>query len=55
MFDGHGGRKAADFAAERLGQNIADAVVEKGKGDSHMEDVVRTGYLTTDEAFSKQV
>ncbi|XP_057813869.1 probable protein phosphatase 2C 2 [Cryptomeria japonica] len=54
VFDGHGGRKAADFAAERLGQNIADAVTENGKGDCHMEDVVRTGYLTTDEAFSKQ-
>ncbi|KAH9330019.1 hypothetical protein KI387_002127 [Taxus chinensis] len=51
VFDGHGGRMAADFAAERLGQYIVD---ELGQGEGDLEKAVRTAYLTTDEAFSKK-
>ncbi|GLJ16670.1 hypothetical protein SUGI_0286170 [Cryptomeria japonica] len=54
VFDGHGGHKAADFAAERLGQNMMDAFMEVRQDDNDMEQAVRTGYLTTDAIFSMQ-
>lgn len=61
VFDGHGGRKAANFAAENLGQNIMDAlanihlsgeeVVDEIKRKNSIEEAVRAGYLKTDEGF----
>jgi len=55
VFDGHGGRKAATFAAENIGQNIVDAMVHmKDEEDEILEKVVKTGYLTTDADFLKQ-
>eukprot|EP01018_Ginkgo_biloba_P023426 Gb_01169 [translate_table: standard] len=54
VFDGHGGRRAADFAAENLGENILDAVFKLEEVDGHIEQAVRAGYLKTDEAFLNQ-
>lgn len=54
VFDGHGGRKAADFAAENIGQNIMDAMVEIGDKQENIVQAVRAGYLSTDAEFLKQ-
>eukprot|EP01018_Ginkgo_biloba_P000177 Gb_40834 [translate_table: standard] len=55
VFDGHGGRKAADFVAENIGQNIVDAVVKLGEGnEAHIGQAVRAAYLATDAEFLKQ-
>lgn len=58
IFDGHGGSKAAEFAATRLGKNILDCV---GQGETEtetqteseklIEEKIREGYLATDEEF----
>eukprot|EP01018_Ginkgo_biloba_P038516 Gb_36876 [translate_table: standard] len=48
------GRRAADFAAENLGENIVDAMLNLEEQDSHIEQAVRAGYLKTDEAFLNQ-
>ncbi|XP_061994212.1 probable protein phosphatase 2C 14 [Rosa rugosa] len=50
VYDGHGGSKAAEFAAENLHTNILemmDACTEK-------EEAFRAGYLKTDHEFLKQ-
>ncbi|KAL2621835.1 hypothetical protein R1flu_002040 [Riccia fluitans] len=51
VFDGHGGRKAANFAAEHLVHNIIDAMEKSDRSKGYMEAAVRTGYLTTDAEF----
>lgn len=55
VFDGHGGRNAAAFAAENIGQNIVDAMIgmEDETADI-LEQAVRAGYLITDAGFLKQ-
>ncbi|XP_065881242.1 probable protein phosphatase 2C 25 [Euphorbia lathyris] len=52
IFDGHGGSKAAEYAAENLDKNIADEVVRRN--DNEIEDAVRQGYLITDAEFLKE-
>nr|GLL20947.1 probable protein phosphatase 2C 2 [Ipomoea trifida] len=55
VFDGHGGAKAAEFAARNLGKNIMHEVVAlSSKDGGGVEAAVREGYLTTDEEFVKQ-
>ncbi|KAJ7528124.1 hypothetical protein O6H91_16G085000 [Diphasiastrum complanatum] len=51
VFDGHGGRKAAEFASEHLGKDIIEAVEKQCQEEDCIESAVRTGYLTTDAAF----
>ncbi|KAH9309979.1 hypothetical protein KI387_037890, partial [Taxus chinensis] len=55
VFDGHGGRKAADFAAENIGHNIINALVDMGdQEEDNIVQAVRSGYLATDAEFLKQ-
>ena len=51
MYDGHGGKKAAEFVAENLHNNI----LEMMKSCDGKEEAVRAGYLKTDQDFLKQV
>lgn len=52
IFDGHGGVKAAEFAARNMGRNIMNKVAVRSEED--IEVAVKDGYLTTDEEFLKQ-
>lgn len=52
VFDGHGGAKAAEFAAENLDMNIVHEVEQRG--DDNTEEAVKCGYLKTDSEFLKQ-
>ncbi|WCJ34760.1 Protein phosphatase 2C family protein [Euphorbia peplus] len=52
IFDGHGGSKAAEYAAENLDKNIVNEVMRRNDGE--VEDAVRHGYLTTDAEFLKE-
>lgn len=51
VFDGHGGAKAAEFAAKNLGRNIINEVALRS--EEELEEAVREGYLTTDAEFLK--
>ncbi|CAN4098724.1 unnamed protein product [Withania somnifera] len=52
IFDGHGGVKAAVFAAENLNKNVMN---ELGKTtDDKIEVAVKNGYLKTDSEFLNQ-
>jgi len=52
VFDGHGGTKAADFAAENLDKNILHEV---GRRDGQeIAEAVKYGYLSTDSEFLKE-
>jgi len=49
VFDGHGGAKAAEYAANNIDKNIMSEVV---KGDEeNLKDAVKVGYLKTDSDF----
>ncbi|XP_027090306.1 probable protein phosphatase 2C 25 [Coffea eugenioides] len=52
IFDGHGGAKAAEFAAENLQKNIMDEIDKRG--DAEIEEAVKNGYLRTDDEFLKE-
>ncbi|CAK7330541.1 unnamed protein product [Dovyalis caffra] len=52
IFDGHGGAKAAEFAAGNLDKNILDEVVRKD--EKEIKDAVKLGYLNTDAQFLKE-
>lgn len=52
IFDGHGGEKAAEFAARNMGRNIMNKVAVQSEED--IEIAVKEGYLTTDEEFLQQ-
>ncbi|GKV01306.1 hypothetical protein SLEP1_g13869 [Rubroshorea leprosula] len=52
IFDGHGGSKAAEFAAKNLDKNILDEVVRRD--EEEIGDAVKCGYLTTDTEFLKE-
>ncbi|XP_010253791.1 PREDICTED: probable protein phosphatase 2C 25 [Nelumbo nucifera] len=52
VFDGHGGTKAAVFAAENIDKNITDELMKRG--EDKIEDAVKHGYLTTDSEFLKE-
>ncbi|XP_028804864.1 probable protein phosphatase 2C 25 [Neltuma alba] len=51
IFDGHGGSKAAEFAAQNLEKNVMDEVTRRDEDD--MEEAVKHGYLNTDSDFLK--
>ncbi|ESW14185.1 hypothetical protein PHAVU_008G259800 [Phaseolus vulgaris] len=52
IFDGHGGAKAAEFAANNLEKNILDEVIVRDEDD--VEEAVKRGYLNTDSDFLKK-
>ncbi|KAB5541128.1 hypothetical protein DKX38_014102 [Salix brachista] len=52
VFDGHGGAKAAEFAAGNLNKNILDEVARRDEED--IMDAVKHGYLNTDSQFLKE-
>ncbi|OVA02732.1 Protein phosphatase 2C (PP2C)-like domain [Macleaya cordata] len=52
VFDGHGGAKAAEFAAENMEKNIMNEVTRR-RGEEIVE-AVKNGYLTTDSEFLKE-
>ncbi|KAL7264279.1 hypothetical protein ACSBR1_002272 [Camellia fascicularis] len=52
IFDGHGGAKAAKFAAENLDKNILDELERRDQEDT--EEAVKFGYLNTDSEFLKE-
>ncbi|KAF2289256.1 hypothetical protein GH714_032470 [Hevea brasiliensis] len=53
VYDGHGGKKAAEFVAENLHTNILEMMVN-GIGNVSKEEAVKAGYLKTDQEFLKQ-
>ncbi|RAL54916.1 hypothetical protein DM860_013612 [Cuscuta australis] len=52
VYDGHGGARAAEFAAANMGRNIMNEVAVGSEED--IECAVKAGYLNTDEEFLKQ-
>ncbi|XP_042513589.1 probable protein phosphatase 2C 25 isoform X1 [Macadamia integrifolia] len=52
VFDGHGGAKAAEFAAKNMDKNIMGELMKRGRNE--FEDAVKNGYLTTDSEFLKE-
>ncbi|KAL0770104.1 hypothetical protein Bca101_035254 [Brassica carinata] len=56
VFDGHGGSKAAEFAAKNLGNNIEAAMEAARSGEEgySVERAIREGYIKTDEDFLKE-
>lgn len=54
VYDGHGGRNAAEFAAENLHTNILE-MLKDCKGDEGKKEAIRAGYLKTDQEFLKKV
>ncbi|CAA7028913.1 unnamed protein product [Microthlaspi erraticum] len=54
VFDGHGGSKAAEFAALNLGSNIEAAMAAARSGGYSVERAIRDGYIKTDEDFLKE-
>ncbi|XP_059660886.1 probable protein phosphatase 2C 25 [Cornus florida] len=52
VFDGHGGAKAAVFAAENLNKNILDELEQRDEGE--VEEAIKNGYLKTDTEFLKE-
>ena len=52
VFDGHGGSKAAEFAAQNL-ENMIEDEVEK-RGEIEIVEAIKHGYLNTDSEFLKQ-
>lgn len=53
VFDGHGGAKAAEYAAEKLSKNILDEI-EKSENEEEIKEAVKHGYLKTDSEFVEQ-
>jgi protein phosphatase 1L len=51
VFDGHGGVDAVRFAAEKLGENIAEAM----DSEASVEDAMIAGYGNTDAQFLAKV
>lgn len=52
IFDGHGGAKAAQFAADNLEKNIIEEIEKLS--EENMAEAVKFGYLNTDSQFLKQ-
>ncbi|CAL2231204.1 unnamed protein product [Prunus armeniaca] len=50
VYDGHGGKKAADFVADNLHNNI----LEMMEVHTEIEEAIKAGYLKTDQEFLKQ-
>ncbi|TVU51346.1 hypothetical protein EJB05_02767, partial [Eragrostis curvula] len=53
VYDGHGGRAAVDFVADKLGKNVIAAALEKSNEDEVMA-AIQSAYLTTDSEFLSQ-
>ncbi|KAJ8758938.1 hypothetical protein K2173_002717 [Erythroxylum novogranatense] len=53
VYDGHGGKKAAEFVAENLHTNILKTM-DNCEGNVSKEEAVKNGYLKTDEEFLRQ-
>ncbi|XP_023768365.1 probable protein phosphatase 2C 14 [Lactuca sativa] len=53
VYDGHGGRKAADFVAQNLHSNIFE-MLEKSSGNTTTEEVIKAAFMKTDDEFLKQ-
>ncbi|XP_054819749.1 probable protein phosphatase 2C 25 [Prosopis cineraria] len=59
IFDGHGGAKAAEFAAHNLENNVLKEVIRRSENEDDdnsdgIEEAVKHGYLTTDLEFLKE-
>ncbi|XP_010554672.1 PREDICTED: probable protein phosphatase 2C 30 [Tarenaya hassleriana] len=54
VLDGHGGAKAAEYAAMNLDRNIKEGLEQCYGEEGWMERGIRVGYLRTDEEFLKQ-
>ncbi|VAH89857.1 probable protein phosphatase 2C 32 [Triticum dicoccoides] len=55
VFDGHGGKNAAEFAAQNMPKFMAEEVRKVDGGDSdEIEGAVKKCYLKTDEEFLKR-
>ncbi|KAG6583354.1 putative protein phosphatase 2C 25, partial [Cucurbita argyrosperma subsp. argyrosperma] len=54
VFDGHGGAKAAEFAANNLEKNILNEIETMADNDTDFEEAIKHGYLTTDSEFLKE-
>lgn len=55
VFDGHGGKMAAQFAAENLGRHIDMAIQSQTGEEESLEDAMQAGYLATDSEFLAKV
>lgn len=52
VFDGHGGAKAAEFAANNMSRHIMNQ--SKKRSEDEIVEAVRDGFLTTDAEFLKK-
>ncbi|KAJ0244878.1 protein phosphatase 2C 25 [Hirschfeldia incana] len=53
VYDGHGGSRAAEFAAKNLCNNILGEIGSE-RNESEIEEAVKRGYLATDSEFLKE-
>ncbi|KAL6896810.1 hypothetical protein ACP4OV_007382 [Aristida adscensionis] len=51
VFDGHGGKGAAEFAAGNMPRIVSEELRRAGQGGATVEEAVRRGYLRTDDEF----
>ncbi|KAI4373818.1 hypothetical protein MLD38_011893 [Melastoma candidum] len=52
VYDGHGGREAVDFVAQRLHQNVVEMVGGcECDTDFDVEEAIKAGFLRTDQEF----
>lgn len=54
VYDGHGGKKAAEFVADSLHKNLLE-MVDNCVGNIAREEAVKSAYLKTDKEFLQQV
>ncbi|TYJ97293.1 putative protein phosphatase 2C 25 [Cucumis melo var. makuwa] len=54
VFDGHGGVKAAEFAANNLEKNVLNEIERMGDNETDFKQAIKHGYLTTDSDFLKE-
>lgn len=54
VFDGHGGAKAAEFAAKNLEKNVLNELERMADNETDFEQAIKHGYLTTDSDFLKE-
>ncbi|CAL5202537.1 unnamed protein product [Lathyrus oleraceus] len=52
IFDGHGGTKASEFAADNMEKNVLEEITRRDESD--IEEAVKHGYLKTDSDFLKE-
>lgn len=60
VYDGHGGRAAVDFVADKLGKNVVAAAASSSRHEEEEDKdevmaAIRSAYLTTDSEFLSQV